>query len=106
MKLNNHAVRYIRLLSELGEPDSSLSRAFGVTSAYIRLIVNGSARTKPSRRAPAPPTYKGRKLTRDELESVYQLAHNSRMTQREIGDLFGITSAYVSQIKKRKDLVG
>ncbi|ARO62440.1 HNH endonuclease [Bacillus cereus] len=42
------------------------------------------------------------KLKPIEVESIFYLAHASDMTQEEIGDLYGVTRAVVSDIKNRK----
>ena len=40
------------------------------------------------------------KLTNDQVLEIYDLAHNSKLTQKFIGDQFGVTNAAVSNIKR------
>ena len=45
---------------------------------------------------------KGHKLTAGEAMEIYELAHNSGLTYREIGEQYGVTGGSVSNIKNKK----
>lgn len=42
------------------------------------------------------------KLSEEDVKQIYHLSHNSKLTQKQIGDKFGITYAQVSQIKLKR----
>jgi predicted DNA-binding protein YlxM (UPF0122 family) len=111
----------VKLLAEDGRLYlSEIAQKFNIGKRHVRRIRDGKRWSHLSERGTdlldeTPEDYcervwgdfdtsdrKGVSLTERQAERIYELAHNSDMSYRRIGDQFGVSAAMVSRIKNHQ----
>lgn len=111
-KLTEDQVREIYRLSEEGLLDREIADRFGVAHTTIVMILNGKTwghlREKPAKRKhflhrlpdkrPVGEKNGYAKLTEDKVRQIRQIKQSSGLSNKRIGEMFGVSSSRVSDI--------